>query len=206
MSSSEKPPKKKTAKKKADSDQKGNVAPKKRNMMTREKYNILRKVYLETQSYSHAARAAGVDHRTARMYIVEGRPKKNFPAIAPLVRGQARRDEARFEFTLEEFRRKYMKEIAEALSGHVVEIRLHNRRIQMQAKKANEDEGYVPEVDSRMLDSVKGLDILVRLGERMLGGADETVKVQSGGDFTKQLTEEEAIEYLTKGVIPERLR
>lgn len=199
--------KKKKVNKKADTDQKGKEAPKKKkkNMMTREKYNIMRKVYLETQSYSHAARAAGVDHRTARRYIVEGRPKKNYPAIAPLVRGQARKEEAKFEFTIEEFRRKYMKEIEEALKGHIVDIRLHNRRIQIQAKKAQEDVEYTPEVSSRLIDSVRGFDLLVRLGEHVMGGVDETINVTSS-DFTQKMSEEEAMKYLTTGEIPEHLR
>jgi hypothetical protein len=195
--------KKETDGNKAAQDRK--AAPKRRQM-TLKKYRILRKDYLEYQSIKHAAIEADVSENTARRYIVEGRPDKNMPAIIDLARVTAKKDEAKIEFTLDEFRRRYIKEIKEALDGAIVEIRLHNRRTQKEAMKVQSDKDRMPEVGSKWLETIKGYDMLVRLAERALGGADETVNLTSVGDFTSKMNAEEAIEYLKTGVIPEHLR
>lgn len=182
--------------------QKRKVAPK---QVTRQQYLALRKDYLELQNITHAAKVAGMSYGTARRYIYEGSPAKNMPPIINFVKRTAEKDTSKLEFTLDEFRRKYLKEVFEALSGHIIDMRLHKRRLSLQAQKIEADDQYKPKVDSRMIDSTKGLDILVRLAERMLGGADETYKV-TGDNVVSRMTEEEAIEYLKTASIPDRLR
>lgn len=174
--------------------------------VTRKKYLTLRNDYVQFQSISHAAKAAGVGQQTARRYIFEGRPDKNMPPIIDFVKKTAAKDESKLEFTLDEQRRKAMREVREALNGCVVELRLHNRRIQIEAQKAQQDPEYVPQVDSRWYDLMRGYDIGTRLMERMLGAADETVNVTGSGNIVSKMTTKEAMEYLKTAVIPERLR
>lgn len=173
-------------------------------------YRAIRDDYIQHQSIRHAAKVAGVRFETAKKYIVEGRPEKNMPSIEKLVRAESNRETAQIEYSLQTFRKKYIKELQEALDGSLLEIRLHNEKTKklkemVSAEKMKGEKGKIVEPSSPFVHQIKAHDMIVRLMERALGGADETVEI-SQSDFVKQMTAEECLNYIKTAEIPKRLR
>jgi len=172
-------------------------------------YRMIRAAYLERQSIRHAAKVAGVQVETARRYIIEGRPDSNMPSIANFAKAQAQKEQAELELDLRAFRLQYMKELREAMGGSLIELRLHNaktkRLAELAAKEAQKKDGQVVEPSAKKIEEVKAYEIMVKLMERALGAADETVQVGKS-DFTEQMTAEECAAFLLNAEIPERLR
>ena len=179
-------------------------------MISMSTYRKLRSSYIENQSINGAATAAGVKFETARKYIIDGRPEKNMPAIKGLAKRAARIEEGELELDLRAFRKQYRNDLLEALSGSLIEIRLHNARTKMLAEMVKEEQekggnGQIIAPSSKFVEQVKAHDLLIRLAERSLGGADETVAVESK-DFIPKMTPEELIRYIRHGEIPVHLR
>ncbi len=171
-------------------------------------YRAIRMAYIEIPSITHAAREAGVNYATAARYIKEGRPEHHMPCIKNFAKAAAQKDTARLELTLKDFRDKEIKTLLEALAGASVELRLHNAKTKQLADKADEERkktnGEIVEPSSSFINQIKAFDLLIRLAERMLGGPDETIRVEPQ-DFTSKMDKEECITYLKTGAIPEHL-
>lgn len=199
-----KPPSKKPAKKMVAKKNGG------RRTISMTTYRKLRASYIEHQCIETAARAAGVKSSTARKYIVDGVPEKNMPAIRDIAKRQAVIEQGELELSLRAFRRQYQKELLEALSGSLIEIRLHNAKTRKLAEKAAAEQalgkdGEIVEPSSKFVEQVKSHDLLIRLMERSFGEADETVSVEPT-DYVKRMTPEELVIYIKTGEIPEHLR
>ncbi|MCP4569034.1 MAG: hypothetical protein GY841_15780 [FCB group bacterium] len=174
-------------------------------------YRKIRAAYLERPSINSAAKAAGVKFETARRYIFEGRPEKNMPAIQGLAKREAQKEQAELELDMRAFRIRYRKELLEAMSGSLIEIRLHNARTKKLAEKVAAEQrkgpkGEIVKPSSKFVEQIKAHDMMVRLLERSLGGADETVSVTEQTDFVAKMTPEELVKYIRYNEIPEHLR
>ena len=173
-------------------------------------YRKLRSSYIANQSINGAATAAGVKFETAKKYINDGRPEKNMPPIRGLAKRAARIEEGEIELDLRAFRKQYRTELMEAMRGSLIEFRLHNARTKHLAEMVRKEQekgvqGEIIDPSSKFVDQVKAHDMLVRLAERSLGGADETVSVEST-DFVSKMTPEELVRYIRHGEIPVHLR
>jgi hypothetical protein len=173
-------------------------------------YRALRAAYIEKPSIRNAAKVAGVCFETAKKYIMDGRSEKNMPAIIDLASAESQKEKAELELDLRSFRRKYQKEIAEALGGSMAQIRLHNERTrrlveQAQNEKAKGDKGEIVDPSSKFFEEIKSYDMLIRLMERAMGQPDETIGVEDG-DFVSKMTAKECVDYLKNNVVPEHLR
>ena len=174
-------------------------------------YRTLRAAYIERPSIRHAAKVGGVRFETAKKYIIEGRPEKNMPAIVDIAKAEADKDKAELELDLRAFRRQYQAELTEALTGSLIEIRLHNARTKILAEQVAAEyekplkDRKIIEPSSFFIHQIKAHEILIKLMERSFGAADETYKVE-GDDFVSKMTAKECVEFIRAGEIPEHLR
>lgn len=179
-------------------------------LISMETYRQIRNAYLKKPSINNAAKEAGVTVRTARKYIIEGRPEKNMPAILGIAKAAAQTEKNEVELTLRESRRRDLKELLEIQAGSMVELRLHNERTKKLAQLAEKErdkkeDGEIVEPSSKYIDQIKSHDMIIRLKERMLDAPDEKVTFETDS-LISQMNADECLEYIRTGKRPEHLQ
>jgi hypothetical protein len=174
-------------------------------------YNKLWLAYNEKQVLDYCAKKAGVNRRTAERYIDgPGAPEYMMhPIAARYARVQSTAQDEE-DLTLAKFRSEMLKDVILpsmkiVMSERVLLSKDAAARLEeaQKAKKGDKIKGARVGLESL----TRSIDRMIRLGEKMLGGAD--IKVEGSGGIERKFadwTEEELLEYGTTGKVPERLR
>lgn len=204
--------------------------------ITMEKYDLLLASWIKHRSILQASKDAGVAKSTATKYINVGVPQQGMPSIREQAKKIDQKANALSQLTLAQFRAKYLSQVEEALGTSEIELRLHRVLSQHKAREAakqryevqlDKDGKPVKDADGNLVfqrdehgdlipvkvypslafdAQVRAHDHLVRLGERALGAADETLGDAAEENVLAQLTMDEKKDYLLTGKLPIRFR
>lgn len=170
-------------------------------------YNKLWDAYRERQSIDYCAKKAGVNPKTAEKYIDgDGAPEFMMHPIAVRYARVMQAAQEEEEITLSGFRRDMLNDVVLPTMKLLETERVLGSQ---DAVKRLTDYKKTKKIKTRV--GVEALtraqDRMVRLGERMLGGAD--IKVEQGGtleDKFRGWTEKELVEYATSGKMPDHAK
>jgi hypothetical protein len=150
-------------------------------------YHMMR-AYDDRQTIGYVAKVCGVSEGTARKYIRHGDPSRDLPALHDIWSSSQAATLEEEKLTLAKARETNLKTVTEMIAKY---------------------ETAVAALDPAELKPywlVNGLERLVKLQERLLGGPDHSVQVQTPATRFEDWTDEELLLYAEKGVAPERDR
>jgi hypothetical protein len=151
-------------------------------------YHHMLRVYADRQTIGFVAKVCGVSEGTARKYIRHGDPSRDLPAIHDIWSSSQAMAVESEKLTLAKARETNLKTVTAMIAKY---------------------EKAVAALDPAALKPywlVNGLERLVKLQERLLGGPDHSVQVETPRSRFEDWTEEELLLYMEKGVAPERDR
>jgi len=168
-------------------------------------YNALQRAYYEDQDITAAAKAAGVTRRTATKYIKgKGDPARGMmPIHDRWLRVQAEAQD-RADLTHARMVTKAKRMLDGALDSVTAELYLYGQDVKRRVKAYQENPQEVAPLPAASLKNlIAALDRAARLFDRLEGGPDLRVGFQL--DDLMGLTEEEALDAVTTGVLPAQL-
>jgi hypothetical protein len=170
-------------------------------------YNKLQDAYFEVQTYAHAAKAAGVTKKTAKFYIEgPGRPEVGMTPIKQVWLDVQVEAQERKQMTLLRFQEEQAKELEEIVNTALGELRLVRAEVVRRLKRYKESGGKDIETGASFQSAIKSYERAVKLMERMLGAPDMTLKTTEGEDRYRNWSDQEIIDYMETGKVPEHAR
>jgi hypothetical protein len=179
--------------------------------VTADVYNAMWRSWCKCQSIQGVADEVGVDDQTVKRYVDgPGDPSKGMePIRARWLRVEARA-QTEEELTLLTYRKRKMELVEEMIGSVSDELKLVRAEVQSRIaeylKEAGKPGAPAPRVIAGIDKLSTALDKLVRLGDKLMGGADITTEQRGGTGKWQGWTTEELVEYATTGVIPEHAR
>ena len=190
-------------------------APEKKSPQTKERraprisastFNMLQDAYYEKQSVNHAAKAAKVSFKTAKFYIEgPGRPDLGMVPIKQLWLDVQTEAQERKQLTLIKFQEQVAKDLEEVIETNLAELKLIRAEVLRRVKRYRDSGGKEIETGSSMNSAMKSYERAVRLMERVLGAPDLTMKTE-GEDRYRDWTDDEILDFMTTGKVPDHAR
>jgi hypothetical protein len=171
--------------------------------ITADQYNKLWAGFTIKQTPAFAARHAGIPEKLAVAYI-EGAARPDLGMVPIRERWQRVMNAAQEEanLTVAEWHRRNLQAIQVAMGTVTTEIALLAEDAKMRLATYQQSGGATaPELRESLHKVAETADRLIRLGERMLGGPDQKIQVNSGSGLDT-LTVEELVEFATTGLLP----
>jgi hypothetical protein len=174
--------------------------------ITVEQYNELQKSYFTSQNITAAATAAGVGYKTAKFYIEgEGRPDIGFTPIKQSWLDVQVEAQERRQITLVSFHEKQTKELEEIIGTSIAELKLIRAEVFRRVNRYKDSGGKDIETGATMGRALMTYEKAVKLMERLLGAPDATLE-HRGEDRYKNWSDEEIIEFMATGLVPDHAR
>lgn len=174
--------------------------------LTVAQYNALQNAYFEKQVIDHAAKTAGVRFPTAKFYIEgEGRPDHGMPPIKQVWLDVQVEAQERKQLTLLKFQEAQAKELEEIVNTTLGELKLVRAEVVRRLTRFKTSGGADLETGASMGSALKSYERAVRLMERLLGAPDMTVASRQE-DRYRNWTDEEIVQYMETGKVPDHAR
>lgn len=195
----------------------GSPTPKKKNPMppetrrapkiTTAQYNALQQSYFAQQSIDRAAKTAGMSWKAASYYIEgPGKPRVGMVPIRQMWLDVQAEAQEKQQLTLLKFHEDQQKELQEIIDTNLAELRLIRAEVYARVKKFRESKGQTVETGASMSSAFRSYERAVKLMERVLGAPDLTLKNANAEDRYRDWSDEEIIEYMVSGAVPEHAR
>lgn len=174
--------------------------------ITVESYNKLQDAYFIRQSVSYAAKEAGVNPKTAKIYIEgPGKPEVGLVPIKQVWLDYHTEAQEKKQITLARFQEEQLKEMQEILGTTLGELKLVRAEVVRRLNAYKASGGKEIETGATMSSALRSYEKAYKLMERMLGRADLTVEAQ-GETRYQNWTDEEMVTYMETGLVPAHAR
>lgn len=175
--------------------------------ITTVQYNALQRAFFERQSIDHAAEQAGVSWKTAKNYIEgPGRPEVGLVPIHQLWLDVQTEVQEKQQMTLLRFHEQQQKELQDIIDTNLAELRLIRAEVFSRVKKFKESKGTDIDTGTSMTAALRSYERAVKLMERVLGAPDLTLRSSGGEDRYRDWTDQEIMDFMTTGKMPDRAR
>lgn len=169
-------------------------------------YNKLQEAYYEKQSIDHAAKAAKVSFKTAKVYIEgPGKPEVGLVPIKQLWLDVQIEAQEKRQLTLLRFHQEQLKELEEMLNTSLGELKLIRAATMRRMKNFKDSGGVNIEASGSLGAALKAYERVARLMERFLGAPDATLEHRSDDKY-RNWSDDEIVEFMTTGKVPDHAR
>jgi len=169
-------------------------------------YNKLMDAFFVHQSIQKAADTAGVGWKCAKFYIDgPGKPQNGMGPIRQAYLDVQVEAQEKKQLTLLRFHEEQTKELEEILAVTLAELRLIKAEILERAKEFHDSNGKTIKTGATLGSALKTYERGAKLMERFLGGPDQ-IHEHSVDDTYANWTDEELVEFMTTGKMPDHAR
>jgi len=169
-------------------------------------FNKLQDAFFKDQNIEKAAKAAGVGWSTAKFYIDgAGRPNEGMAPIRKAFLDVQAEAQERKQLTLIRFHEEQAEELDEIIQVSLAELRLIKAEILVRVKEYQDSDGKKIKTGASLASALGTYERGARLMERFLGGPDQ-IHEHRGDDPFRDWTEDEVVEFMTTGKMPDHAR